>query len=87
MNVALYVELMLSMNDSVPFDLVEEATMDNLPEGNSHLAWTNLKRKYEGNSVTDEMVLKKEFYSLKMTSASKDPNEFVNMLDKKLEND
>ena len=81
-NADLYAELILSQKDMVVFDLVDEAMTDDLPEGDSALAWRNLKTKYEGTSMTELMDLKKEFYSTKLNNADNDPDVWISSLEK-----
>jgi len=81
-NADLYAELILSLEDTVAFDLVDEATTDDLPEGDSALAWRNLKTKYKGTSMTKLTDLKKEFYSTKLKDADDDPDVWISSLEK-----
>ena len=83
MNANLYAELLLSCQKSgVAFDLVDEATSDDLPDRNSHKAWNNLKHKYEGRSITEQSALQQEFYGAKLTDLSVDLDEWISSLDK-----
>ena len=82
-NANIYAELLLSCQKcSVAFDLVDEAVMDDLPEGDAHKAWSNLKQKYKGKSLTEQLALQQEFYGSKLSDLSVDPDEWISSLDK-----
>jgi len=81
-NKALYAELMLSQDNQVAFDIVDEATTDALPDGDLALAWKNLKEKYEGTSLTELIALKKEYYLSKLMKLNNDPDVWISTLEK-----
>ena len=83
MNASLYAELLLSCQKSaMAFDLIDEATSKDLPDGDSYKAWSNLKWKYEGRSLTEQLALQQEFYGSKLEDITKDPDEWISTLDK-----
>ena len=61
MNKKAYNELILVMQGELAFEVVEDLTTDELPNGDARLAWNNLKKKYEPNTAQTLIRLKKEF--------------------------
>ena len=73
---------MVCQVNRVTLNLVTRATTDDLPERDAFKAWNNLKRKYKGKSLTEQLALQQEFYSSKLTDLSVDPDEWISSLDK-----
>ena len=55
MNERAYNKLILAMQGELTFEVVEDSTTNELPDGDINLAWMNLKIKYEPN--TSQMLI------------------------------
>ena len=69
------------MSDPVPLGLVSEAKTKDLPEGDAHLAWENLKAKFEPDTTAALVDIWQEFATCKMTS-SEDPDAWISQLER-----
>ena len=61
MNEKAYNKLILAMQRELAFEVVEDSTTDELPDGDARLVWDNLKKKYKPNTTQTLIRLKKEF--------------------------
>ena len=61
-----YNELILAMQGTLAFEVVEDSTINELPDGDAHLAWMNLKKKYEPNTSQTLIGFNREFTSSKL---------------------
>jgi hypothetical protein len=81
-NEAGYADLLLSMEDEVSFNVVNEARTTELPDGSLSKAWKALHDKYAPTTKSELVELKKEFMSLSISSGE-DPEEFISQLEAK----
>ena len=58
---AAYCCLLYCMEDDISFTLVETAKSENLPDGDTALAWKNLLTRYEPNQYGSLLDLKRTF--------------------------
>ena len=72
-----YNDLLLSCEEEVSFGAVDEALTTNLPDGDAHQAWSNLKARYESSTPATKIQLKKEFNDSKLEDATTDPDEWI----------
>ena len=76
-----YNDLLLSCSDEVSFGAVDEALTIKLPDGDAAKAWANLVAKYEPKTSASLVQLKREFNVCTLSSVSKDPDEWLSMLE------
>ena len=67
-----YADLILSMEDEVCFNVVNEARTNDLPDGSLKKAWDNLHAKYAPSTKGELVELKRAFMGLTLESG-KDP--------------
>ena len=80
-NMMLYSDLLLSMEDSVFFSIVDMARSNDHPQGCFRTAFKKLKEKFESTSQDSRCEIKLEYESMKMKS-NEDPELFINTLEK-----
>ena len=78
----LYSDLLLSMEDSVCFSIVDMERSKDHPQGCFRTAFNNLKEKFESTSQDSRCEIKLEYESMKMKS-NEDPELFINTLEKR----
>jgi hypothetical protein len=76
-----YNELLLAMEDSVRFGIVEEAIMDDLPDGDAARAWKGLNSRFEPKTEATKVDLKLEFAQCRLNNGSEDQDVFVSKLE------
>jgi len=81
-NALAYGDLILAQEDEVAFGLVDEVCTEALPEGDAHLEFLKLKRKYEGTSISIMLSMKKEYNTSRMSDKSEDPHFWISGLKK-----
>ena len=72
-----YHDLVLANPDKVAFNIVNNATTTDLPDGDAALAWKRLSGKYESKSATNVVDLVQKFSQSRLTSLNKDPDEWI----------
>ena len=77
----LYSDLLLSMEDSVCFSIVDMARSNDHPQGCFRTAFKKLKEKFESTSQAARCEIKLEYESMKMKT-QEDPELFINTLEK-----
>jgi hypothetical protein len=77
MNEEAYSDLLLSMKTEAAFNLVDEATTADLPNGSAKVAWDNLNKRYLPKDTATRAMLKEEFENDKLTDVTKDPGEWI----------
>ena len=80
-----YGDLLLSMDidkeeGMVAFDIMVEVKTDELPKGDTYLAWKNLKDKYKLRTTACMLELMWDFQSCKLKNLNKDPHVWLNNL-------
>jgi hypothetical protein len=80
MNASAYAALCLSC-EGASFGCIERAVTNDLPSGDSHMAWKNLCDKYEPTTQMSMVALKKEFAECKLESVKTDPDEWITKLE------
>ena len=76
-----YNDIMLSMNEDVSFGLVDEACSEEMPEGDSALAWKRLEAKYDSQTNSSKVKLMKQLNKSKLKSKDDDPDHWVSELE------
>jgi hypothetical protein len=56
-----FADLMMACEDDVCFDLIDNSRTQELPDGDSRLAWAELKSKFEPTTTMSLIALKREF--------------------------
>ena len=74
-------ELILVMQGELALEVVEDSTTNELPDGDTHFAWMNLKKKFERNTSQTLIRLKRKFTSSKLQSWKSDPDSWISKLD------
>ena len=72
-----YNDLLLSCEEEVSFGAVDEAISTSFPDGDAHQAWNNLKARYESDTPSTKIQLKKEFNTSALTDTNTDPDEWI----------
>ena len=81
LNCKAYNELVLSCVDETCFAIIDEAKTSDHKYGDAKLAWDSLCLKFEPDTGTELVRLKKEYSSMMMKSASQDPDEYITKLE------
>ena len=76
-----YAELLISCEDNLCFELVNSSRSEQLPEGDAHLAWSNLMSKFEPKTKANLIQMKKEFVQNVLPSVSHDPDVWIQSLE------
>ena len=79
LNLMLYSDLLLSMEDNVCFSIVDMARSNDHPQGCFRTEFKKLKEKFESTSQAARCEIKLEYETLKMKN-NEDPELFINTL-------
>jgi hypothetical protein len=71
---------MMTCEDDVYFDLVDNSRSEEFPDGDENLAWVELKVKFEPSTIMSLIALKKEFTLCCSTDLSLDPDIWIRKL-------
>ena len=82
LNELAFEEILLSINGTtkqgkIAFNLVDNCTTAEQPEGNCKLAWDRLVHKYAPKTAPSYIQLKKDFANSKLASVDTDPDEWM----------
>ena len=80
MNEKAYNELVLSCIDETSFSIVDGAKTSQIEGGDAKLAWNELKLRFEPDTGTELVRLKREYNSMQMR-ISEDPDDYLTKLD------
>ena len=80
-NISAYNDLVLACFGDIGFSIVDEAVIDELPDGDACLAWKNLEKKFQPSSSANKVQLRKQFNSSKLSDVLKDPDEWITKLE------
>ena len=69
-----YSEILLSMQDPVCITVVDDARTTDRPNGDTKLAWEQLKDLFAPKYATSKMILKRDFANCNLNNAQ-DPDE------------
>ena len=75
-----YADLLLSMEDEVTFNIVNEAKTTDLPDGSLPKAWKDLKARFAPSTKSELVDLRREFMTLTIETGD-DPEEFLTNLE------
>ena len=86
LNELAFEEILLSINGQtkqgkIAFNLVDNCTTGDQPEGNCKIAWDRLVHKYAPKTAPSYIQLKKDFANSKLASADTDPDEWMTDLE------
>ena len=76
-------DLLSACMDDVSFGAVAQAVTEDLPYGDSSLAWTNLASRYEACTSANIVALKREFLNCKMENDMDDPELWITELERR----
>ena len=81
-----YEDLLLLINGQtkmgkMAFNLVDNCTTDEQPDGNCKLAWERLVHKFAPKTAPSYITLKKSFANSKLESADSNPDEWITDLE------
>ena len=76
-----YNDIMLSMDEDVSFSIVDEACTEELPEGDSAMAWRKLEAKYNSQTNSSKVKLMKQLNRSKLKNKDHDPDHWVSELE------
>jgi gag-polypeptide of LTR copia-type len=76
-----YMELLMAMTEEISFAIVDEAKTDEFPQGDLAKAWKALLDTFEPSTAATKVMLKKQFYSNKLSDAERDPDEWITELE------
>ena len=77
-----YDDLITLMENKIAFSKVSQAKTTTLPNGCTHTAWKNLMNKYKPKTVQSKAKKKLEFAQSKLTDWTKDPDEWLDELER-----
>ena len=80
-NNKVYAHLMMACEDDVTFGIIEEAMLDEFPEGDARLAWTNLYKKFEPNTGGRKVRLKSKFQKTRLVDVRDNPDNWIRRLE------
>ena len=80
-NNKVYAHLMMACEDDVMFGIIEEAMLDEFPEGDARLAWSNLYKKFEPNTGGRKVRLKSEFQKTRLVDVRENPDNWIRQLE------
>ena len=66
-----------SQSGKVAFKIVSGCKTEDLPDGDSALAWSRLSKKYEPKTAQSRLMLKKKFTSSVLKNVREDPDEWL----------
>jgi hypothetical protein len=76
-----YAELLLSCQDDVCFNIIDNAKSVKFPEGDLYLAWHMLEQRFEPKTSSRLVSLRKEFNLCALKNVNQDPEEWINELE------
>jgi hypothetical protein len=76
-----YAELLLSCQDNVCFNIIDNAKSVKFPEGNLYLAWHMLEQRFEPKTSSRLVSLRKEFNLCALKNVNQDPDKWINELE------
>jgi len=79
MNLQASNDLLFSFQDDITFGIVDEATSERFKEGDTRVAWKNLKVNFEPNTGAAKVQLKMEFQQT-ILEEDEDPDDWINKL-------
>jgi hypothetical protein len=69
-----YAKLLIACEDNLCFEMVYSSRSEQLPEGDAHMAWSNLMSKFEPKTKANLIQMKREFVQNVLPSATHDPD-------------
>ena len=86
LNELAYEDLILAINGDektglVVFNIVNNCKLEDYPEGNCQQAWKLLEKKFQPNTATNYVNLKKDFTNSKLKSIEEDPDDWITELE------
>ena len=72
-NDKVYNDLILACSGEIGFTIIDGSMTKYLRDVDVELAWRELRRRFEPDTSVDEVKLKREFNSNKLSSRNKDP--------------
>ena len=79
-NEKVYCELMLLCQGPIAFNIVQKCTTDDLPTGNTFLAWNKLKERFDLQTSNGKLQLKEKLINSKLTNWKKSPDDWITEL-------
>ena len=76
-----YNDLLLACSDDVSFSIVDASISEKHPDGDAAKAWKSLTAKFEPDTGTTKVELKREFAESKMGDKSDDPDAWITELE------
>ena len=77
-----YCELILACNGDIAFGIVEKSVTKDLPDGDANLAWNSLRRRFDPQTSSNKLKLKKKFANSSLTDWKKDPADWITELER-----
>ena len=77
-----YRKLILACHGDIAFRLIEKSVTKDLPDGDAKLAWNSLKRRFDSQTSSNKLKLKKKFTNSSLTNWKKDPADWITELEK-----
>ena len=76
-----YNDLLLAMNESISFGLVDESTSAVSPEGDAGKAWKKLMNRYESQTSASKVKIMGQLHASRLTKKTKDPEAWISELE------
>jgi gag-polypeptide of LTR copia-type len=77
-----FADLMMACEDDVCFDLINNSRTQELPDGDSRLAWAELRSKFEPTTAMSLIALKREFTLCCLADSSSDLDIWIRELER-----
>ena len=72
----------MACHRNIAFGIVEKSVTKDLSDGDAKLAWNSLKRRFDPQTSSNKLKLRKKFTNLSFTNWKKDPADWITELEK-----
>ena len=76
-----YNNLLLAINESISFGLVDESISSAYPDGDAGKAWKKLMNQYESQTSASKVKIMGQLHASRLTKRSKDPEVWISELE------
>ena len=76
-----YNDLLLAMNESISFGLVDESKSSVCPDGDAAKAWKKLMKRFESQTSASKVKIMGQLHASRLTKKTKDPEVWISELE------
>ena len=76
-----YNDLLLAMNESISFGLVDESKSAVCPDGDAAKAWEKLMKRFESRTSASKVKIMGQLHASRLTKKTKDPEVWISELE------